>query len=157
MRTLATVQQQTSRPVLWGVVSSLSAAVCFGTTLVISRHVVVEYSSAPVAAFLSILSGAVLMTIIMSRDLSKDRHAPKRGFILMTLAGMCGAVGAMGSFFAVSHAAVTIVSPVTATSPLIILLMAHLFLRRLERVTPRIWLGAILVVSGVILITLSNT
>ena len=118
MRALATVQQQTSRPVLLGMVSSLSAAVCFGTTFVISRHVVVEYSSAPVAAFLSILSGAVLMTIIMSRDLSKHRHAPKRGFILMTLAGMCGAVGAMGNFFALSHAAVTIVSPVTAISPL---------------------------------------
>ena len=156
MRALATVQQQTSRPVLLGMVSSLSAAVCFGTTFVISRHVVVEYSSAPVAAFLSILSGAVLMTIIMSRDLSKDRHAPKRGFILMTLAGMCGAVGAMGSLFALSHAAVTIVTPVIATSPLIILLMAHLFLQRLEQVTPRIWLGAILVVLGVILITLSN-
>ena len=156
MRALATFQQQTSRPVLLGMVSSLSAAVCFGTTFVISRHVVTEYTSAPVGAFLSILSGAVLMSIIMSRDLSKDRYAPKRGFILMTLAGMCGAVGAMGSFFALSHAPVTIVSPVTATSPLVILLLAHLFLRRLERVTLRLWIGSLLVVSGVILIALSN-
>ena len=96
------------------------------------------------------------MSIIMSRDLFKDRHAPKRGFLLMTLAGICGAVGAMGNFFALSYAAVTIVSPIAATSPLIILLVAHLFMQRLERVTPRIWLGAILVVSGVILLTISN-
>jgi len=156
MHPLATVEQQSSRTPLLGMVSSLSAAVCFGTTFVISRHVVVEYTSAPVAAFLSILFGAVLMSIIMGRDLFKDRHAPKRGFLLMTLAGICGAVGAMGNFFALSHAEVTIVSPITATSPLIILLVAHLFLQRLERVTPRIWLGAILVVVGVVIITFSN-
>ena len=96
------------------------------------------------------------MSIIMSRDLFKDRYAPKRGFLLMTLAGLCGAVGAMGNFFALSHAAVTIVSPITATGPLIILLVAHLFLQRLERVTPRLWIGSGLVVAGIAVVALSN-
>ena len=74
----------------------------------------------------------------------------------MAMAGVVGTAGITMNFFALTHAPVATVAPVLAASPLFALILTHLFLQRLERVTPRIWLGAILVVVGVTVITLSN-
>jgi drug/metabolite transporter (DMT)-like permease len=49
-----------------------------------------------------------------------------------------------------------IVAPVSSITPLVSLALAHIFLQRLERVTPRIWLGAALVVAGVGIIAVGS-
>ena len=74
----------------------------------------------------------------------------------MALAGTAATAGITTNFFALSHAPVATVAPVLATSPLFALIFTHLFLQRLERVTPRLWIGAGLMVVGIALITLSN-
>lgn len=156
MHALASLQQRTNQPVVAGMMSALVAAFCYGSVMVIGRQLVTEYTVPLVASFVSVMFATAIMSTFMATDLSKDRHSPIRGFCFMALAGASGSLGVTSFFFALTHAPITIVSPVAASNPLIALLVAHLFLRRLERVTPRIWLGAALVVSGVILITLSN-
>jgi drug/metabolite transporter (DMT)-like permease len=44
---------------------------------------------------------------------------------------------------------VVVVSPIASVNPLMAIALAHLFLKRMERITPRIIAGAVLVVAGV--------
>lgn len=60
-------------------------------------------------------------------------------------------------YFALSKAPLVMVSPIFAINPLITLLLAHIFLNKLEKITTRTVLGTILVVSGVSIITLSGS
>ena len=156
MDTLSRVRQRVRQPVLLGIIAATIAAMAYGSGNVIGRHVVTEHTVPLVASFFALVFGTLIIAPFIARDLPKDRHAPKRGFILMALAGVAGSGGVTSNLFALSHAPVVIVAPVGAITPLISLALAHLFLQRMERVTPRIWIGAALVVAGVILITLSN-
>ena len=156
MQTFNRLRQGTRQPVLLGMMFAMLAAVAYGSAHVIARQVVTQITVPLVASFFALVFGTAIMALFTSRDIPKDRHAPKRGFMIMALAGAAGAVAVTVYFFALSHAPVVIVSPVTAVNPLITLLLAHLFLRRLERVTLRLWIGASLVVAGVMIIALSN-
>ena len=51
-------------------------------------------------------------------------------------------------YTALARAPVILASPIVATYPLIAMILAHIFLQRLERVTLRMVLGAILVAVG---------
>jgi DME family drug/metabolite transporter len=57
------------------------------------------------------------------------------------------------NFIALGRGQVSAIIPLLNTTPLFILFFSKIFLRGVERVTPRIVLGAILMVSGVALIT----
>ena len=59
-------------------------------------------------------------------------------------------------FQALSRAPVTVVSPINASSPLITLLLTHLFLRRLESINPLLVVGACLGVGGVVTVVLGT-
>ena len=135
---------------------ALVGALAYGTNHVVARHVMTEYTVAPVASFFALLFAAATMALYMAKDIPKDRGAPKRGFMFMALAGVAGSAGITFAFLAFSYAPVVVVSPITGVNPLIALVLAHLFLQRLERVTFRIWAGALMVVLGVSVITLSN-
>ena len=74
----------------------------------------------------------------------------------MALAGVAGSMGVTMGFIALSYASVATVTPIVGTNALVSVLLAHLFLQRLERVTLRLWLGATLVVAGIALISISN-
>ncbi|MFQ5850420.1 MAG: DMT family transporter [Candidatus Binatia bacterium] len=56
-------------------------------------------------------------------------------------------------FVALSKGEVSVMVPLFNTTPLFSVLLTPLFLRGLERVTPRIVIGAVLLVAGVVLIT----
>ena len=55
-------------------------------------------------------------------------------------------------YFTVQRADVVVISPIVSSSPLVTLFLAHLFLTRLERVTRRLAAGAVLTVTGVLLV-----
>lgn len=149
----AILSQEGRRTVLTGVVFAMLAALCYAGTSVIARHLVTGDTKPLVTAFLAALVGISVMTLYSVRDARRDRHAPKRGFALMALAGTAGITT---NFFALSHAPVATVAPMLSVNPLFALVLTHLFLQRLERVTRRLWIGAGLVVVGVALIALSN-
>ena len=144
------------RAVLIGMSYAMLASLCYAATSVLARHLVTGYTKPLVIVFLATIVGIVVMATYSVRDVRRDRLAPKRGFALMALAGTTATAGITTNFFALSHAPVATVAPVLATSPLFALIFTHLFLQRLERVTPRLWIGAGLMVLGIALIALSN-
>jgi len=94
--------------------------------------------------------------LVTHRGIIKDRRAPRKAFLLMALAGLAASAGVTFNFLALSRAPVVIVAPVSSITPLVSLALAHIFLQRLERVTMRIWLGAALVVAGVVTIAVGS-
>jgi drug/metabolite transporter (DMT)-like permease len=59
-------------------------------------------------------------------------------------------------YTALSKAPVTLASPIVTAYPLIAMTLTHIFLQRLERVTARMVLGAILVAIGITFVILGR-
>ena len=70
--------------------------------------------------------------------------------------GPCSGLAVTFLFQALSRAPVTVVSPINASSPLITLLLTHLFLRRLESINALLVVGACLGVAGVVTVLLGT-
>ena len=66
------------------------------------------------------------------------------------LSGVALAVGLLFYYFALQGAKVAVVVPLTATYPIVAVLLAYALLR--ERPRPLQWVGVILVVAGVVLL-----
>jgi len=67
-------------------------------------------------------------------------------------AGVCTAVALLTLFKALEGGAVSVVGPIVAAQPLAVVVLSWLLLHSIERVTPRMAVGAAVVVGGVILI-----
>jgi drug/metabolite transporter (DMT)-like permease len=144
------------RPVVMGMISSGLAAVCYGSSQFLARKLVTEEAPPFVVATYALLTGMVILGVVTHRGIIKDRRAPRRAFLMMVLAGLATTAGVTFNLLALSRAPVVIVAPVSSITPLVSLALAHIFLQRLERVTPRIWLGAALVVAGVGIIAVGS-
>ena len=155
-RTFLKLRQETGKPVLLGMVIAVAAAMSYASSQVMARQLVTESVAPLVLSFLSMAFGVGFFAVQGTREFRKDRSAPRRAFAFMALAGATGSAASATTFIALSYAPVATVSPVVGASPLISVFLAHRFLERLERVTPRLWIGVAMVVAGIALITLSN-
>lgn len=144
------------RPVTMGMMSSGLAAMCYGSSQFLARKLVTEDAPPFVVATYALMAGMVILAVVTHRGIIKDRHAPRRALLMMVLAGLATTAGVTFNLLALSRAPVVIVAPVSSITPLVSLALAHIFLQRLERVTPRMWLGAALVVAGVATIAVGS-
>ncbi|MBI4297156.1 MAG: DMT family transporter [Chloroflexi bacterium] len=140
-----------------GYLYSLAAAICYGSSAVLIRQGMSSELAPPlVGATLSLFWGTLALlpqTVTTARTFS---HVPRRAYLFFVLSGITSSIGMMSNFYALSLAPVVVVAPLTSINPLVTILWAHLFLKRLEKVTLRVVLGAALVVAGVIIITLGR-
>ena len=127
-----------------------------GISAVLIRKGVAELAPPLVGAALSLLSGTLVLATIGLRNSHSNLRQNKRAVGLLLLAGVSAALGIAANFFALSIAPVVMVAPIANTHPLFALLLSHLFLQRLERITLRVVLATLLVVGGVILITIGS-
>ena len=115
-----------------GYLLAVGAALSFASRDVISRHVVVGVASPMVTAAFALTIGGILLFALTYRDVINSlRTLPGRYLVVCGLAGLCQGVAIAALFQALSRAPVTVVSPINASSPLITLLLVHLFLQRL--------------------------
>lgn len=144
------------RQVLIGLLSALAAAAAYGATQTIARSLVTTTAPASVSATWTIFFGMLILFGMSFRNLGKDLRAPRSALFMMALAGIASSFGVFFMFSALSKAPVTLASPIGALNPLVAMALTHIFLQRLERVTPRMIAGAALVVVGVILVILGR-
>ena len=71
----------------------------------------------------------------------------------MVLAGVCGSAGMYGLVLSIGLGQVSVVFTLTQTSSIFVIALSALFLRKLERVTPRVVLGGLLTVGGGVLVS----
>ena len=78
----------------------------------------------------------------------------KKPLAFFGLSGISAMIGQTSLFYALKSGNVVIVSPLSSITPLFVLLLGGLFLRRMEQITWKIILGTVLIVGATVLITL---
>lgn len=142
---------------LLGYAAALGAALAYGSTTLIAQKITRDYTSPIVGTAFSMLFGTIIVAGLFHRDAIADgARAPRQAWVWVCLAGLTSAWGVSFWFLAISRAPIVLVAPLAGIHPLIAIVLAHFFLQRLERVTWRIVVGAMLVVVGVVLIALGN-
>ena len=152
------IQVRIPRRVLIGYLAALGAGVSYGAAQTVGKHIVSEYAEPLVATAFALVFGFIYVSILFHRHIPTDlrRTSSRRGFLWFGLSGIAGATGVTLLYLALNQEPVVVVSPLVAISPLVTLVLAGIFLRSLEHITRRTILGAVLVVSGVVIVAISN-
>ncbi len=79
-----------------------------------------------------------------------------KALVPLTLSGVCETSAILLLFYALAAGPVVVVSPIAATSPVWTVILASILLRQVERTTPAVVVGTILVVAGAIFVTLGR-
>jgi drug/metabolite transporter, DME family len=97
---------------------------------------------------------ALLITFVLLTKSAQSFRMQRESFLFFVGAGFIAASAQVTNFIAIGQGDLSVIIPLLNTTPLFTVLFSGLFLRSLETVTPRIVVGAVLMVAGVALITL---
>jgi len=138
------------RKLLWPILT----AVCFGATPIL-RKTGLQYLPSPVMGMLfSSLGGMFILLACIGFIPRAQRFSRHRlGAVQYILTGLIYALAVYLYFLALDKGAVSAVVPLVLTYPLFVLIIMALVFRKLERITPRLIVGAILTVAGAGVIT----
>ena len=143
------------RQLILGYGASFLAAIAYGSVAVVGKKIVSDFAPPFVATSFSMIFGTIILFALFHRQFASDVAAniPKRAWLFVAIAGGSATWGVTFWFLALNEAPVVLVAPLASTYPLIAVVVARIFLQRLERVTMQTFAGAALVVGGAILIT----
>lgn len=141
---------------LRGIVFSLLAAFFYGVAAVLTRIGVRDYTSPIVGAAIAFVTGIVIMFPVSARGLKTGLKGNRTGILYLLLSGLLAALGIMAYYAAMTTTPVAVVTSITSANPLATILLAHVFFHHLERITPRVIIGAALVVAGVVVVTIGR-
>ena len=85
---------------------------------------------------------------------TREELALKKDFRWFWIAGIGKAVSWTLAFYALSFEQVSITTPLLSIEPLFVVIFAYLYLRELERVSPKLLASIAVTVLGVVLVTI---
>lgn len=138
---------------LFGYSLSFSAALLWGGAMVLVKEGVTDLAPPLVGSAIAIFAGTFILLPLGLTNTRAKFHLSRKVLVFFGIAGLMSAVGTVASFSALKEAPVAVVTPIFSITPLFVLILTHLFLQHLERVTFRTVLGALLMVAGVVIIT----
>jgi uncharacterized membrane protein len=119
----------------------------FGTELLVSPAL----AAAVAASSALIVFGAFLLVTGKWRELKIDRPSAK----FLVISGFLTAVTDVLDLMVLKSGKVSVVVPLLAAGPILIIVLAHFFLRGIEKITRQLVFGALLVMGGVEVILLA--
>ena len=93
-----------------------------------------------------------LVMLVFSAPTRKDLSL-KRDMRLFWAAGVGQAITWMLGFYALSYNDVSIITPLLSIEPVFVAIFAYLYLRKIERISPRLVASIVITVLGVVLVT----
>lgn len=142
---------------LLGYLAGLGAAASYGGSNLVAKVLSQEFGSPLAVAAFGTFFGIVVLWPLAGREVLTGLKTATSGLGFVTLSGLASSLGVITLYFALTQADVVIIAPIASISPLVTLLMAYLFLYKLERVTLWVLLGTVLAVSGVALVVVGST
>ena len=140
-----------------GYLASVGSAAGYGFGTYFAYLVIRDGVPPMTATFFSLVFGLLLMAVLFPRPALVDmKLASLRGWVVVSMSGLASAFGVTSFYLSLDRVSVVIASPVAGANPLVAILMTHIFLQRLERVSRRTVIGAVLVVAGVVLVTIGT-
>jgi drug/metabolite transporter (DMT)-like permease len=149
----------TRRTLMIGYLVAFGAACCYGTTNVVVKQLTIDYTSPLVVATISLFFGILLVAPVSAKQAVASLVEVRRSPMFLVYAGLSGLAAAAGvncTYLALQRADVVVVSPIVSANPLFTLLLAALFLSRLENVNRWLVLGIAVTVAGVSLVMLGS-
>ena len=139
---------------------ALVAAASYGGTNVIAKELTEEYGSPLMVSAMGLFFGIILLLPLAGantvREVKASRGNPR--FALSAgFSGLAAATGVIALYFALERADVTVVSPIVSTNPIFTLILAQIFISRMENLTKWLFLGVGITVLGVITVTVGST
>ena len=136
---------------------SLIFPILGGLTLGVSniiRKYALDIYNAPVLGVAIAYTFSLLpyLLILMLSAPTRKELSLKRDFRFFWIAGIGQALSWILSFYALSYEEVSIITPLLSIEPLFVVFFAYLYLRELERVSPKLLASIILTVFGVVLV-----
>ncbi|MGB7947664.1 MAG: DMT family transporter [Candidatus Binatia bacterium] len=109
----------------------------------------------PLVAAATVTSVTLILLVIflIATKRTKELHMERESLLFFLCAAFVALSAQVANFTALSRADVSVIIPLLNTTPLFAVLFSGLFLRGLETISPRILLGAVLMVMGVVIIT----
>ena len=149
-----------SRAALLGYLTALAAAACYGGTNVVAKELTEQYGSPLVISAVSLFFGILLLWPMAGRQALASLRASRgepRFVVFAALSGLAAATGVIFLYYGLQDADVSVVSPIVSANPLVTLLLASLFISRLEDLNRWVVMGTVVVVTGVALVALGST
>lgn len=133
----------------------IMAGFCYGFAYV-QRKFGVDFVPSPLAGVLVQNTTAFLCFVLVSplgRDRQKVEMRNARAWFFYGISGILAFFANFFTFSALNIGPVIIVAPLVALNPLFTLLLAILFLGKVERVTGKIFVGALLIIGGAVILS----
>jgi drug/metabolite transporter, DME family len=105
------------------------------------------------AATVTSVTLILFVPFLLATNRTERLRMERESFLFFLVAAVVAIIAQVSNFMAVGGADLSVIIPLLNTTPLFTVLFSSLFLRRMETITPRILLGAILMVVGVVIIT----
>ena len=137
----------------WQVGLPILSAACFGAVAIL-RKLGLAHTGAVAGSAVNVTTALIAFTAfaIASRQLDNLR-CRGQSLAYFVAAGVAENAAVFLNVLALGVGTVSVVAPLYGTSPIFVLLLSFFFLRGVERATPRVVAGTVLIVVGVYLIT----
>ena len=137
----------------WMIVLPLLSATAFGIVAIIRKLGLGEMGPI-LGTTINYTSALIAISTIMLVSGHRGIYACRgRTLVYFIAAGVAENASVFLTIVALTHGAVSVVTPLTAASPLFVLILTPVFLRGVEVLTVRVAVGTVLIVLGVYLIT----
>jgi transporter family protein len=137
----------------WLIVWPLISATCFGIVQII-RKLGLDGMGPVLGTAINLTAAVIAFSALMLASGHRGIYACRgRPLVHFILAGLTENAGVFLTILALTLGAVSVVIPLTATTPIFVLILSHFFLKGVEVITARVVLGTLLIVLGVYVIT----
>ena len=135
------------------VIYPLIGAMAFGASAIL-RKAGLGYVDIPVMAAAVTAGSAALfsLALLQFRGGKEAFKLTRRSAAWLFTAGLVNTAAMLSVFYALSHGKVVIVEPLVSSNPVLTLLLTAIFLRDLEAINMRVIIGALLTVTGTVLV-----
>ena len=133
----------------------LLAGVCAGVAAVLNKAGLSRMDTPLLSAWIGATEAVLLFPLVVRVFPKADRYriGSRRAWLWLTLSGAASSGAVYCQILSIKLGEVSTAFTLAQTSPLFVVLISALFLRELERVTPRVVLGAVLTVGGGIMLS----
>ncbi len=149
-----------NRNALTGYALALIAAASYGGTDVIAKELTQAYGSPLMISAFSLIFGVLSLAPMAGREALRDFRTAGSDLTFVVFAGLSGlsaATAVISLYYALERADVVVVAPIVSANPLLTLLLARLFISRLERITRDVVYGAVLTIGGIVVVVVGST
>jgi drug/metabolite transporter, DME family len=132
----------------------MMGGIALGVGSILRKYALIQFD-APVLGVAVAYTASLLpflMMLVFSAPTRRELSL-RRDMRLFWVAGVGQAITWMLSFYALSYDDVSVITPLLSIEPVFVALFAYLYLRKIERVSPKLMVSIVLTVLGVVLVT----